>query len=555
MKQRSFFLVLLIGVVSLLSLAGGVLAWTLQSSPLALAFGGSPREPLASLFVPKQSPVMISLLVNPDSLENLTQWKVSPLKRSQTQKDIRQLETNLLTWTGLDYRKEIKPWLGEEITLAVTSLDYDGNKNNGTQPGYLLAVQTKNPELAKEFLQAAYSKSALSGDSKLIFEQYKGAELITLTSPQPNTVLSSSAVLGDFVLFANQPKTLREGINTLQVANLSIKSSPTYSKAIETIDEPRLGLIYGNLPLISAWLGNVPSPENADILQTVTVSLSLQEGGIVAQTSLSGDNQSDSEAPVLTEPVGALDYIPSESIISLAGVNLPQLWTKVQTELTENSPLQQLVNDAVSRLESNLGLSVTQEVFPWVKGEFSLALTNDPNGGIPQWLFVVERQPVESVMEGISHLDEIASQQGLSVGSLPILGNNATIWSQLETEISKNVASLKTLVKGAHITISNYEVFATSVETLSNAIKSPRSNKSDISPLDLAVSALPQNNDGYVYLNWPQLAPILKQQYPLIRVAELSIQPLLDHLNSLIFTSLGRKNGLRQATIYFNLSP
>ena len=556
MKQRTFFIVLLSSVIILLTIAGGVFAWTLKSSPLSLALEKEGRKPLASEFIPKQSAVMISLLVNPDALENLTKWRVSPRKRSQTQRDIRQLETNLFNATGLDYQKEIKPWLGEEITLAVTSLDYDRNGDNGVQPGYLLALQTKKPELAKEFLQAVYSENALKGDSKFSFEQYKGVNIITAQKgKKSNTVFTSSAVIADFVLFANQPKILRQAINTLQVGStLSLNSSDAYSKALETNTEPRLGLFYSNLPLLSAWLGNVATPENADILQTLTVSLSLHSDGLVAQTAFIDNNQLDTLAPILTEPVGALKYTPaSDSIVSLAGVNLPQLWQKVQTELAENSPLQELINDALNRLDSNLGLNLTKEVFPWVQGEFSLAMVNTLQGDAPEWLFVAERQPEDLVVQGIARLDEIALQQGLSVGSLSLGDSKATVWSQLESSLDAS-SSVKTVVKGVHTTIDNYEVFATSVDALKSSLQQPTIIKT-ISPLQKAALALPQNNDGYVYLNWREFAPLLQQKYPLIRVAQLTIKPLLDHLNSLMLTSLGSKDGVRQATIYFNLSP
>ncbi len=268
MKQRSFFLVLLIVVISLFSLAGGIFAWTVRSGPLSLAKSSLEREPQASLLVPKQSPLMVSLLVNPDSLENLTSARVPLWQRARVQRDIKKLEMNLLKSTGLDYRQEIKPWLGQELTLAITSLDYDHDNVNGTQPGYLLAVETKNSQLAKEFLQSAYSQNALKGNNQLKFESYKGVNIITQNSlkPKTDTFLNSSAVLADFVLFANRPRILREAINTLQVANLSLKSSPLYSRALKTVEPSRLGLVYANLPLVSAWLGNVAAPADSRIL-------------------------------------------------------------------------------------------------------------------------------------------------------------------------------------------------------------------------------------------------------------------------------------------------
>ena len=546
MKQRSFFLVLLIVVISLFSLAGGIFAWTVRSGPLSLAKSSLEREPQASLLVPKQSPLMVSLLVNPDSLENLTSARVPLWQRARVQRDIKKLEMNLLKSTGLDYRQEIKPWLGQELTLAITSLDYDHDNVNGTQPGYLLAVETKNSQLAKEFLQSAYSQNALKGNNQLKFESYKGVNIITQNSlkPKTDTFLNSSAVLADFVLFANRPRILREAINTLQVANLSLKSSPLYSRALKTVEPSRLGLVYANLPLVSAWLGNVAAPVDSSIVQTLTVNLTLDEEGLVAQTALINDNISDSSAPILSGPVGAFKYMPSDSIVALAGSDLPELWDKIDKELADNSPLQQLLNDALKRLENNLGqIVITEDIFPWVKGEFALALIDTTTS--PEWLFAVERRP--AVIVGIENLNKIATDQGLGFGSVSVLGNQATVWSQLENQ--QDSSNLNTLVKGIHATVGNYEIFASSVEALKIAIKS--STRTNIGLLQ---DILPQSNDGYFYLNWEKFAPLVAQKYPITKVAQLPLDPVLEHLKSLILTSLGRKDGVSQASVYFNLS-
>ncbi len=548
MKQRSFFLVLLIVVISMLTVAGSIFAWTLRSGPLSLATASLLREPQAPLLVPKQSPLMFSLLVNPDSLESLTSSRVPVWQRAKVQRDIRQLEINLLKSTGLDYRKEISPWIGQEITLAVTSLDYDHNSVNGVEPGYLLAVETKNPELSKEFLQAAYSKNALKRNSQLKFESYKGVNIITqnLLNSKPDKFLTSSAVLADFVLFANRPKILREAINTLQVDNLSLKRSPLYSRALESVEPSRLGLVYANLPLVSAWLGNVAAPADSKIVQTLTVNLTLDEGGLIAQTALINDNLSDSSEPILSEPVGALEYVPSSSIVSLSGSDLPALWDKIDKELSDNSPLQQILNDALKRLENRLGqITITQDVFPWVKGEFALALIDNSKDESPDWLFAVERKP--GVDSGIENLNTIALEQGLSLGSLSVLGHQATVWSEFESD--QDSSNLSTLVKGIHATVGNYEIFASSIETLKVAIRA-----SAHSNLALLQSSLPKNNDGYFYLNWEKFLPLLSKKYPITTVAQLPLEPLLEHLKSLVLSSMGRKDGVGRATVYFNLS-
>jgi len=63
-------------------------------------------------------------------------------QRRRARQELNQLKTNLLANTGLDYQRDIQPWLGDEITLAVTTIDI-GDEQNGRQPGYLMALATK----------------------------------------------------------------------------------------------------------------------------------------------------------------------------------------------------------------------------------------------------------------------------------------------------------------------------------------------------------------------------------------------------------------------------
>ena len=221
MKLRSLFSLLAATAIALLTVAGVSLYWILAQSPLQLLQGGVKREPAAAVFVPKQSPVMLSLLVKPERLEAFAGLTAAPQNRRRSRQELEDVEKSLLANTGLNYEREIRPWLGDEITLAVTSLDFDRDRSNGARPGYLLAVQAKDRELAKEFLQLSYSQQALSGASDLTFEDYKGANLIYKRprSAEVNTNFLASAVVADFVLFANDPRVLRDAINNVQVAD------------------------------------------------------------------------------------------------------------------------------------------------------------------------------------------------------------------------------------------------------------------------------------------------------------------------------------------------
>ena len=557
MKLRSFFIILAISVLILLSVASSSLYWILGQGPLNLLSGGVLKEPITAVFIPKQAPVMVSLLVNPDRLESLAQYIASPQNRRQSHREFLSLEKHLLSTTGLDYQTQIRPWLGEEITLAVTSLDFDRNPNNGIQPGYLLAVTTKNKELAKVFLQSSYSKDAISGTSDLIFESYKGVNLIYQRHHDNpvNTRLSATAIIGDLVLFANEPKILKDAINNVQVRTLNLKNSPNYQEALKTITEPRIGIVYANFPALSAWLGRLPIPEIPEITQTLTVALSVKSKGLVAQTALTGGSEKGEEPPVLSKPVGALAYMPSDSILTAAGTNLNQLWSQIETGLAKESPLQQLLNRILVSIQEPLGLDLSEKVFPSIQGEFGLALIPSLNGSEPDGIFVAKKVSNVNFFEWVKNFDKLAQEQGYSVGSLSLLNDTVTVWTKLNTATGnmKNLTSLEARVSGVHADVGDYVIFATSVEAMSKALLTPKITLISSQKLQQAIEVLPPKNDGYFYVDWSQVKKILEQKFPIVKVIELSIKPLLNNLRSFTVSSQGKENGIRSATIFFNI--
>jgi hypothetical protein len=548
----------LVTVLSLLALAGGSLYWILSASPLSLWRGGVTQGAVAPIFLPKQTPVMVSLLVNPDKLEAFSLSATSVNNRRQSHRELKDFEKSLLANTGLNYEQEIQPWLGEEITLAVTSLDYDRQTSNGTQPGYLLAVNSKNPQLAKEFLQSSYSKQSLSGTFELVDETYKGVNILyqkPLFTGANNRFLAS-AVIRDFVLFANDAKVIKEAINNIQVPALNLQNSPSYQEALTTLAEPRIAIAYANIPALSAWIANAPNPETPEVLQRLMIGLSLKSQGLVAQTALIGVNGESQQPPLLATPVSTLAYIPEDSWLTASGRDLANLWQEVSQGLEADSPLQQLVMQSLKRLQKPLGVDLPQEIFSWVTGDFSLALLPNPAGEAPDWLFVTEKLPDAQVDNIVNKFDELAKEKGYSVGNLPLLDTEVTAWTKLKTskdKKNKGVARLDAVVRGVHTSLGNYEILATSIAAMGKALEAEKAALVNSPKFAQAIAALPTQNDGYLYLDWDKAETWLEEQIPLLRVIEVAGKPLFDNLRSLTLTSQGSTNGIRRATIFFNL--
>ena len=563
MKFRSFLLVLITVSIIFLAIFGVSLNWLLEGSPLIYRSGGAVKSPTAAQFVPKQAPIVASLLVDIERLEAYRQLRAPLAIRSRSRQELDRLKSQFLASRQLDYDRDIKPWLGEEVTLAVTALDFDRDRANGVQPGYLLVTTTEDEELAREFLQAYYSRQAVSPNTDLVFERYKGINITyrrpLQKNPDPNAGALASAVVGNHVLFANHPKVLREAINNIQVPSLSLEQAIPYQKAQKTITNPRIGQLYLNLPAVAAWIANQPALPLQDNQPTLTAGVSVTPDGLKAQTALLGVGEEENRSPALSQPVNALNYLPPESVLTAAGVDLSQLWNSIN-DLAVDTPTATVIQDLVTSLEDRFGISLPDRIFPWVRGEYAVALLPESDQTQGEWVFVGEEVEGTEAKQAVKELDEQAKEGGYSVGNITIANQKVTAWtviqpiSEVEFNSKEKPGKLTAEVKGIHGEVENYQVLGTSIAAITQAIQKGETSLVNDEGFQSAIAPLPPENDGYFYLNWEKSQPLLEQQFPLIRVIELAGKPLFDHLRVLSLASEGTEAGVRKATLFLQLT-
>ena len=580
MKRRSFFSLLAIGVLVLLLTGIGGFYWLVRESPLTLLQGGNQKTPEAAMFVPKQAPVMVSMLANPDRLESFRQVVTLPGERRRSRLELNQLKTNLLANTGLDYRRDIQPWLGDEITLAVTAIDIDRDDRNGRQPGYLMALATKDAARSREFLDLLFDKRAIAG-TDLTSEEYKGVRLIydnsrpqvdkqnTLERTAKSEETLAGAVVGSrFVLFANHPKVLRDAINSVQATDLNLTSFNEYQQALTQLPQSRIGLIFLNLPNVATWQGLEPQPHT---YESQIIALELNRQGLLAETTLlaAPDQEISPPAPMLSQLVGALQYIPSATGFSISGsdlsqlknTNLNQLWTQVSDVVSGSGydAISRLVSQPLANLQARWGIDLPQDIFSWVQGEYALGLLPHADQTTPDWIFVAEKS--DGAEQAISRLNAIAAEKGLSITPLPLGNQKVSAWTELTTapdsgiEVDRASIALKAKVYGVRAEVGNYEIFTTSVEAMDEAIKASRNGSLVDEPKFLAsINALPKPNQGYMYLDWTASQGILERQLPILKLLEIAGKPFFSNLRSLTTSSYGSETGLVKGGVFFRLN-
>ncbi|NJL86588.1 MAG: DUF3352 domain-containing protein, partial [Leptolyngbyaceae cyanobacterium SM1_1_3] len=525
MKFRFFVSTLAAAAVTIFILGvGSWFVWVAQT-PLTL-LPGVEAAPEAALFIDKRSPVMVSLMVPPERLAELRQIFAAPQQRRQAAQDIKGLQAGLLSQTNLDYERDIQPWIGSEITFAVTSPDLDRDGENGVQPGYLLALASRDGEQARQFMQVFWQKRAIAGEN-LVFEQYAGVKLIYTAaqdqiapgSSDLGNSLLASAVLGDrFVLFANSPTVLQQAINTAQANNLNLQQSPSYRRALEQLPERRFGLIYCDFRQLSDWLVGLPDMPAANRTQqsidNLLVNLQLTTQGLIADTLLTAaaGQAFEPSQPMLLQPAAPLQHIPASAPFTAAGSHLSTLAAQIGNGFSGYSAVQQVAEPLLEQLRSQWNIDLPTILSSFGTGDYALAWLPGTEPSRSNWLFAIEND--ETTANYLAALDERARQQGLSVGTLQVGEQPVTAWARLSAgaKAAADALTLQADVVGLKATVDNQAILSTSTEGLQEALAVDDRSILKSADFKAAIAALKSQNDGYLYLDWPQVGPHLMQQ-------------------------------------------
>ncbi len=528
MNLRPLFALLL----TIVLLLGGGLEVADPGLALALPWGGgsakpsklgqsaSPLMPTTASFVSRQTPLLISLQVKPDRL-----LSGQPRRRRQALERLgRQLLAHNSLIPGasnLTYAKDLAPWIGDELSLAVTTRDLDRDASNGEQPGYLLAIETKDVVAT----QAAVAKLWQGWTPQVDRDQ--GAEI------QFGDDLATAIVGRRFLLLANGPKVLREALANAQVPELNLTQTADYQESLAGLSLPRSALVYANRAEAQPWLDRlgIVLPQSADRYRAITLGLGLNSQGLLADLGLLTQGlPPDAVIPSLSH--GPLAYIPDDVTLVVSSRDLvgdPSL------------PL--------AAIERTIGLG--DGSLNWVSGDYALAqLGRD-------WVLVVDRQEPTAIA-GLQQLDRQAQSQGYSLDNLNLGSQGVTAWTKLNRSLVGQ-GGLQTEVRGIHSRFGQFEVVTSSLPILESIVQREATGKiRDLHlgdrPLSQVSRILPRENRGYLYLDWRTNRHRIAQRVPLLNWIELTAEPLFSRLDSLVVSPYSDHDRVQRAAVLLQLS-
>ncbi|MEH2039594.1 DUF3352 domain-containing protein [Nostoc sp.] len=429
-KNKNPSLVLTLSAAGLLIGAGSVAYWLLaqrQISSSDLLVGAN--------IIPGDALFAVSLTTDPQQWQKLRQFGT---KETQTEldKNLVQLRDRFLTNNGYDFQKDIAPWVGNNIAIAILA-PTTGNKpapkpvttNESAasdQQSMVMVLPVKNSEIAKSIL--AQPKTLKQG--KWIDRIYQGIA-IKQSEGQAGQNFSAALLDGRFVVITDSPKATERAIDAYK-NKTSLATTGGFTENFPKIANYQpFAQFYVNVPTaakIAAASPNRPLP--AQVLaqlqnnQGLAGTITLESEGIRFK-GVSWLNPNSQRVLVVENKAGKMQSrIPAETLMMLTGGNLQRLW-RDYVLTSQGNPLSPIAPEQIrGGIKSLTDLDLDKDLLSWMKGEFSLSvIPATPKEGSPNdfragLLFMVQTSDAyggqslrKSAETSISKLDEVMKNQ------------------------------------------------------------------------------------------------------------------------------------------------
>ncbi|MFN6535069.1 MAG: DUF3352 domain-containing protein [Nostoc sp. EkiNYC01] len=422
-KNKKPSLVLALSSAGLLITAGSAAYWLLtqrQPSWNDLLVGAN--------IIPGDALFAVSLTTDPQQWQKLRQFGTKETQ-AELDKNLVQLRDRFLTNNGYDFQKDIAPWVGNNVTIAIlapktasksaTKPVATDEDVTGDQQSMIIVLPVKNPEIAKNI----FSQPKTLKQGKWVDRIYQGIA-IKQNQGQPGENFSAALLDSRFLVITDSPKATERAIDAYK-NQTSLATTGGFAENLPKIaNNQPFAQFYVNVPTaakIAAASPNRPLP--AQVLaqlqnnQGLAATMTLESEGIRLK-GVSWLNPNSQRVLAVENKAGKMQSrIPAETLMMLSGGNLQRLWGEYVLT-SQGNPLSPIAPEQLrGGVKSLTDLDLDKDLLSWMKGEFSLSvIPNTPKEGSPDnfragLLFMVQTSNRKSAQASITQLDEVMTNQ------------------------------------------------------------------------------------------------------------------------------------------------
>ena len=417
-KKKKPSLPLTLGTAGLL-IGGGIAAYLLltQGKPL------SRDLPVGVSVIPKDALLTVSLTTDSRQWEKLREFGT---KQTQEELDnnLVQLRDRFLSSNGYDYQKDISPWVGDELTIAVLAPKgrkkapkpvANTSQTAGNEQSLVVVLPIKDQQKAQKIL--TQPKAPVKGEWNQ--RTYQGIEIKEQTGGSGEK-LAAALIDGRFLVITDRPKAMERAIDAYQENN-SLGKAAGFAKNFPKIANYNpFARFYINVPLSAKISAASPKRElPAQVLtqlqnnQGLAGTITLESEGIKLK-GISWLNPNGRRELKVENNAGKMEnYLPVDTILMLSGGNLRRSWFNY-VSTSKSNPLSPVKPGELKKgFKSLTKLDLERDLLSWMRGEFSLSVipTRSKEDSLTQdfraaFVFMVQASDRSKAEEAFKKLDE-----------------------------------------------------------------------------------------------------------------------------------------------------
>ncbi len=351
---------LVIGLTSLLALAGvGVIAFS-------LLLGGATTDRAANL-APADAVLYASVYLQPSSGQQAQ--LASVLSRLPGFEDRAALDTKIdelaqrfLGEAGIDYRADVKPWLGNQLAIAARGMDDAG------QPTDIVVIADVKDEAA-----ALAAIGGLPGASGTTEATYRGVAVRSGSG-------TSYAIVSGMLVLGQDDAAVHGSIDVAQGRAQGLASVSAFSEAMRALPADRLASAWLDLrPSIVQAAGGAASDTAG--LSTLSMALRAEEAGfgLVAQMPVETGSAGAAVRDALaagSQVAQLANAMPQDTEIAAMLFNLRATLQRVETEVkAQNADVGATIDQLRALAAFGLGINIDNDLLPLLDGEVGITAT------------------------------------------------------------------------------------------------------------------------------------------------------------------------------------
>lgn len=364
---------LVIALTTLLTLVGG----TVVAGYLIFFSASTDR---AAAVVPAGTPIYVNIYLQPSSAQKMNLAALLaklPGFADQATLDakIDEVAQNLLGNTGLDYRRDLKPWLGNQLAAGVTP-----NGTDASAARTLVVAEVKDRAAA----DAALGRLAAEANAQPTVEAYRDVQVVT-GGTETHAFLDD----GRLLVIGTDAGDVKRAIDAHAGAAEAIGDEPEFRKVMATLPPDHLASAYLDLRRLADATGGSASVGG---FSTMAAALVAEQAGLhlVGQlpfAATEGSASASAMLPTTDEPGELSGWMPDGTQAEATIFGLRRLLEQAEAQVGK-TPGAESAAQAIAQLRAlvafGLGLSIDDDVLPLLDHETALGLsgleTTTPHG-------------------------------------------------------------------------------------------------------------------------------------------------------------------------------